>query len=131
MVSHRSLSDSKSPQVSRTFLSVLANLSNAGVWMVSTRPFISNSFRPCINPLMTVSRGTLIIGITITFIFYSFFNSLSRSRYLSFFSLSFNFTVVRQDSKVHNSVSSLFLLLIITRSGHLAEIRWSNSISKS
>ena len=31
-------SDSKSPQVSKTLLSTLADLNNAVVWMVSTRP---------------------------------------------------------------------------------------------
>ena len=35
MVFHCSLSDSKSPQVSQTFLSILAVLNNAVVWMVS------------------------------------------------------------------------------------------------
>ena len=39
-----SLSDSKSSQVSRTLLSILASLNNAEVWMVSTRPLISISF---------------------------------------------------------------------------------------
>ena len=38
MVFHGRLSDSKSPQVSRTFLSILAVFNNAVVWMVSTRP---------------------------------------------------------------------------------------------
>ena len=44
MVFHRSLSDHKSPQVSRTFHSILADLNNAVVWLVSTRPVISKSF---------------------------------------------------------------------------------------
>ena len=43
MVFHWSLSDSKSPQVSRTLLSILAVLNNAVVWMVSTRPPTSKS----------------------------------------------------------------------------------------
>ena len=38
MVFLGSLSDNKSPQVSRTLLSVLAVFNNAVVWMVSTRP---------------------------------------------------------------------------------------------
>ena len=38
MVFHWSLSDSKSPQVSRTLFNILAVLNNAVVWMVSTRP---------------------------------------------------------------------------------------------
>ena len=59
--------------------------------------------------------------------FHSFFNSLAWSRYLSLFSHSFNFTLwfpnpVHRESKVHNSASSLSLLLIIIRSGRLAEI---------
>ena len=45
-----------------------------------------------INPLMTVLRAPIIIGIIVTFMFHSFFNSLERSRYLSF-SLSVNFTL--------------------------------------
>ena len=54
MVFHWSLSDSKSPQVSRTLLSILAVLNNAVVWMVSTRPPISKSSSPFSNPLVTV-----------------------------------------------------------------------------
>ena len=40
------------------------------------------------------------------------------------------YSVVCRNSKVHNSASSLFLLIII-RSGRLAEIRWSVCILKS
>ena len=54
MIFHLSLSDSKSPQVSRTRLSILAVLSNAVVWIVSTRPLTSKSSRPFNNPLVTV-----------------------------------------------------------------------------
>ena len=43
MVIHWSLSDSKSPQVSRTLLNILVLLNNAVVWMVSTSPLISKS----------------------------------------------------------------------------------------
>ena len=42
-VSLSSLSDSKSPQVSRTLLSILTVLNNAVVWMVSYCPLISKS----------------------------------------------------------------------------------------
>ena len=42
------LSDSKFPQVDRTFLSILADFNNAVVWMVSTPPLISKcSLRRC------------------------------------------------------------------------------------
>ena len=125
MVSHWSLDDSKSPQISRILLSILANLNNAVVWMVSTWPLISKSSSPCTNPLVTEPSALTTISITVTFIFYNFFKTLARSTYLSFFLFSFNFTrIVSQVSKVHNSVNSLFLL-IITRSGHLTEISWS------
>ena len=46
MAFHKSLSDSKSPQVSRTLLSILADLNYALVWMVYVRPPISNSSNP-------------------------------------------------------------------------------------
>ena len=68
MVFHWNLSDSKSPQVSRTLLSSLASLSNAVVWMVSTHPFISKSSSPFINPLVTVPRAPIIIIIIIIII---------------------------------------------------------------
>ena len=89
MVLHWCLSDSKSPQVSRTRLRILAVLSNAVVWIVSTCPPISKSSRPFNNPLVIVSNAPITIGTIVTFMFHSFFNSLARSRYLSFFSLSF------------------------------------------
>ena len=92
MVFHWSRSDSKSPQISRTFLSILADLNNVVVWMVSTGPFISKSTSPFYNPSVTVPRTPITIGIIFTLMF-QFFNSLVRSTYLSFFSLSFNFTL--------------------------------------
>ena len=49
MVFHWSLSDNKSPQVSRTLLSILAVLNNAVIWMVSTRP-------PTPSPLVPFSN---------------------------------------------------------------------------
>ena len=54
MIFHWSLSDSKSPQVSRTLLSILAVLNNAVVWMVSSRPPTSKSSSPFNNPLVTI-----------------------------------------------------------------------------
>ena len=88
---HRSLSGSKSPEVSRTRLRILAVLSNAVVWIVSTRPPTSKSSRPLNNPLVIVPNAPITIGTIVTFMFHSLFNSLARSRYLSFFSLSFRF----------------------------------------
>ena len=76
MVFHWSLSDSKSPQVSRTFLSFLSILNDVVVWMVSSCPPTSKSFSPFYNSLVTVPRALIMIGIIVTFIFHSFFNSL-------------------------------------------------------
>ena len=78
---HRNLSDSKFPLVSRTLFSILADLNHTVAWMVSTRPIISKSSPPCINPLVTIPRAPIIIGNSITFIFRSFFNSLARLIY--------------------------------------------------
>ena len=91
MIFYRSLSDSKSPQVSRTLLSILAVLSNVVIWIVSTRPPTSKSSRLFNNPLVTVPKAPITIGKIVTFMFHSFFNSLARSRHLSFFSHSFCF----------------------------------------
>ena len=91
MVFHCSLSDNKSPQVSRTLLSILAILNNAFVWMVSTLPPTSKSSSPFSNPLVTVPNAPITIGIIVTRMFHSFFSSLARLSYLSFFSNSFSF----------------------------------------
>ena len=124
-----SLSDSKSPQVSRTCLSILAVLSNAVVWMVSTRPLTSKSSRPFNNPLVTVPNAPITIGTIVTFMFHSFFNSLARSRYLSFFSVSFRLILWSAGTAKSTILQILFLLLIIMRSGLLAGIRLSVCIN--
>ena len=80
-----SLSDSKSPQVPWTLLSILAVLNNVVVWMVSTRPPTFKAFCPFSNPLATVPNAPITIGIIVPCMFHSFFNSLARSRYLSSF----------------------------------------------
>ena len=68
MIFHWSLSDSKSPQVSRILLSILADLHYAVVWMVFTCPLICKYSSPCINPLITVPRAPIAIGIIIIII---------------------------------------------------------------
>ena len=108
MVFHWSLSDSKSPQVPRTRLSILAVLSNAVVWIVSTRPPTSKSSSPFNNPLVTVPNAPITIGTIVTFMFHSFFNSLARSRYLSFFFTFLQiYYLVGWDSKVDYFSDSL------------------------
>ena len=127
MAFHWSLSDTKSPQVSWTRLRILAVLSNAVVWIVSTRPPTSKSSRPFNYHLVIVPNAPITIGTIVTFMFHSFFNSVARSRVLILlFTFLQIYSVVRRDSKVYNFADSLFLLLlIIMRSGLLAGIRWS------
>ena len=118
-----SLSDSKSSQVSWTLLSIMAVLIYAEMWMVSTHPptfMFSSSFK---NPFVTVPKAPITIGIIITFMVHSFFNSLTRSRYLFFFSFSFSFILWPAGTVKSTILLILFLLLIIIRSGLLAEIR--------
>ena len=123
MVFHWSLSDNKSPQVPKTLLSILADLNNAIVMMVSPHPLISKSSSPFINRLVTVPRAQITIGITVTFIFHSFFQFSSKVEVFMLLFTFFQFySVVSRDSIVHNFASSLFLLIII-RSGRLAEIK--------
>ena len=79
-----------------------------------------NSCRRLFNsPLVTVLNAPITIGIIVTFMFNSFFNSLK-----TFF--HFYFLV----SKVYYFASSHFFLVTI-RSGSLAEIRWSVCMSTS
>ena len=125
---------SKSLQVSRTLLSILADLNNTVVWMVSTCSFITKSSKIYTNPLVTLSKVKIIIGIDVIFLFYNFINSWARSWYLSFFSLSFHFTLWSAETTKFTIRQVLFLLLLlltITRSNRLAEISLSVFISKS
>ena len=108
MVFHWSLRDSKSPQVSRTRLSILAVLSNAVVWIVSTRPPTSKSSRLFNNPLVTVPNAPITIGTIVTFMFHSFFQFSSKVKVLILlFTFLQIYSVVHRDSKVNNFADSL------------------------
>ena len=94
MVPQWNLNDSKSPQVSRTLLSILSDLNNVVVLKVITCLMISKSSTPFIKPLGIVPSAPITIGITVTFMFQRFFLVLwqvlgiYRSwRFLLFFSL--------------------------------------------
>ena len=132
MVFHWSLSDSKSPQVSRTLLSILADLNNAVVWMVSTRPSIFKSSNSYTKPWVNVQSASITIGITVTFMFHSFFFVLLQG--LGTY-LSFRFPSVLPCGQLEKQIPQFdrlsFLLLIFTRFWSLAEIRWSVCISIS
>ena len=113
MVFHWRLSDSKSPQVSRTLLSILAVLNNAAVWMVSTRPPTSKSSCPFSNPVVTVPNAPITVGIIVTFLFHSFFNSLARSKYLSSFSYSFSFILWSAGTAKSTILQVLFFFCLL------------------
>ena len=118
MVFHWSLSDSKSPQVSRTLLSILAVLNNAVVWMVFTRPPNSKSSSPFSNPLVTVPNTPITIGIIVTCMLPSFFFQFpSKVEVLIPLFTFFQFySVVSWDSKFDYFASSLFLSLLLLSS---------------
>ena len=86
-------SNSKSTQVSRTLLSILAYLNNAVVWMVSAHSQISNSSSPLHKPLWTIPCASVTIVITFKFMFFGFLGSLARSKYLFCFSFSLILTL--------------------------------------
>ena len=68
-----SLSNCKSPQVSKILLSILANVKNALVWIVSTCSLISKSSSPFPSPFEIVPYAPITIGKTVNFIFHSLF----------------------------------------------------------
>ena len=122
-------SDSRSLRLCWTLPSILADLNDAVIRMFSSRPLISKVSSSYTNTLVTVPSAPVTIGITVTFMFRSFFISLARSRYLFLFSLSFRFTQPERQSLLFGRF--IFFFLTITRSGRLVEIRWSVCSSKS
>ena len=99
--------------------------------MVSARQPISKSSNPFSNPLVTIPKASIASGIIVTCMFLSFsIPWQGRDTYLSFHILSVLFCgQPGQQSRLLCKFS--FFLLIIIRSGLLAEIRWSVSMSKS
>ena len=106
-----------------TLLSVLADLNNAVVWMVTTRPLFFKSTSPC-------TKSTNYKWYHRHSHFPQFFNSLTRSRYLNLFSRPFNFTLWSARRAKTSIRQVTFSLLIISWSGRLTKINWSICISK-
>ena len=133
MVFHWSLSDSKSTQVFRTLLSILAVLNNILVWMVCTCPPTSKSSSPFSNPFVTVPNGPIIIGVIVTCMFHSsfFFQFPNKVEVLILLFTFFQFYQSSPGTAKSTILPVLFFLLIIIRSGLLTEIRWSVCMSKS
>ena len=92
VVFHWSFSDINFPQVSRTHLSILADLSNTVVLKFSILLLISSSSSPFSKLPRIVLIAPTTIGITLTLIFHGFFSSQARSKYLSIVSFFFIFT---------------------------------------
>ena len=110
----------KSP---KTLLNILAHLNNAVVWMISTCPFISKSSCPLYQSFCDCTKSTNDNWYNLHLHVPQFFQFLSKVLVLILLFTFFQFyPVVSWNSKVHNSASSLFLLIII-KSGHLAKIR--------
>ena len=106
MVFYWSLSDTKSPQVSRT-LSILTILID--VWMVSNHPLISKSSAPFNNPLVVLPRAPITIDIRVTFMSHSFFQFSNKVKvFILLFTFFQFYSMVNRDRKVLNFASSLF-----------------------
>ena len=115
MVFHWGLSEWKSPQVSRTLLSILAVFNNAVVWMVSTHSPTSKSSSPFNSSLVIVPKALIAIGIIVTFMFYRlfFFQFPCKVEVLILLFTFFQFySVISQDSKVDNFANSLSFFFV-------------------
>ena len=127
LIFHRNLRDSKCPQLSRTLLSILADLNNTFVWMVSARSLISNFFSLFTMPLglgsFRVHRLRVVsLSPSCSVAFLVLWQGLSTClSFCVFFEFHY---LVCQDGKVHYS-------LTITKSAVLAGIRLSDRIWKS
>ena len=126
MTFHKNLSDSLSPQFSWTLLSILVDLNNLVVWMVSTRPLIFKSPNPSINPFVDRIKAPITTGIIITFMF-QYFQFPSKVQELLFL---FTFLQIYSGQQGQQSpqfcklfVFFFFSFLFIIRSVCQAEIR--------
>ena len=125
---HWSLSDSKSLQVSRTLLSILANLNNAVVWMVLILSLIFNSFSLFFQTFGDHSKCPN----------YNWYHCLPhhpqflvlcQGPSIRLFLCFYFHSVIHWNGKIHSTAHSFFLL-INPRSSFLTEIWWSVCIIK-
>ena len=103
---------SKPPQVFRTLLSILAVLNNAVVLMASTRPPTSKSSSPFHNPLVSVPKAPITIGIIVTFIIF-FLASFSHQHLLMFFLWNLSDRESPQISRTLLSILAVFNNVVV------------------
>ena len=115
MVFHWSLSDSKSPQVSRTLLRIMAGLNKDVVrWHSFVLRF--STFFALSKPVGIVPSAPITIGIIGTLMFHRFFSSRERSKYLFLVSLFLIFPCgwrgrVKSTRQLSLSLSLSFLVI--------------------
>ena len=110
VVFHRSLGDSKSPPVSRTLLSIIANLHDAVVCMILILPLIVNYFCLFSKLLGTFQITLTIVGITITFTFRCFYQFSGRVQvFIYLFAFFYHHSAVCGGfDLLHNSLRIIF-----------------------
>ena len=109
-------SSDKSLQLCWTLPNILTDLCGAVVWTVSVLLRISSSTSLFSKFFGIVPRAPIVIGITVTFVFHSFFSYLAKSRCLStyFFSLCWNGKVIAFSSFYLRSLLLLIIFFVIS-----------------
>ena len=108
---HWNMSESKSPQFSRTVLSIRVLQCSCLNGLDSTPDF--QLFQSLFQFLVTLPSSLNTIGIKVTLMCYvCFFISLARSKYLSFFPLYFIFSF--QSARTANSTIQPVLMLFFS-----------------
>ena len=69
MVSHKSLNDNKSPQVCRTLFSILADLDNAVVWMITSRPLIPSFMYRFLLLIISMAHVSIMNSILMSWLY--------------------------------------------------------------
>ena len=114
MAFHWSLIDSKSPQVSRTLLSILAVLNNAVTSIISTRPPTSKSSRPFNSPLFYCAKSANHNWYNWPFHIPQIFQFSCKVEELILLFTFFQFySVVNQDGKVNNFANALLICWLL------------------
>ena len=105
-----SLSDSKSPHVSRKLFNIVPDFNRIVLWMISFLPLISSSSSLLFRTLETDSRAPTAIG-KIIMKFQRYFSSLARSAYLSIFWFYFDFhSIVNLKNRIHKRTNPFLLV---------------------